>query len=70
MTIVLENQEVIDEIEALMTRFQLPANAVVERVIMEAGVWIPMETLAFHSKGMTKANDGDSEPLQNDMLRR
>jgi hypothetical protein len=61
MTIVLENPEVIEQIEALMTRFQLPADVVVERVILEAGVWMPMETLAYPPSGPAKANDGDSE---------
>ena len=40
MTVVLENPEAIAEIEELMARFGLSAEVVVERVILEAGVWM------------------------------
>jgi hypothetical protein len=47
MTVVIENPEAIAEIEELMGRFGLSAEAVVERVIVNAGSWMPMETLAY-----------------------
>jgi aromatic ring-opening dioxygenase catalytic subunit (LigB family) len=47
MTIVLDSPAVITEIEELMARFNLSANDVVERVILEAGTWMPMELLAY-----------------------
>ncbi|HEX9199260.1 MAG TPA: hypothetical protein VF865_06855 [Acidobacteriaceae bacterium] len=47
MTVTLENQDAIAEIEELMARFDLPADAVVDRVILEAGTWMPMELLAY-----------------------
>jgi len=47
MTIILEKPEVIAEVDALMVRFGLSAEAAVERVILEAGTWMPMEALAY-----------------------
>jgi hypothetical protein len=47
MTITLDDPEAIEEIEALMSRLGLSAKDVVERVIIDAGVWMPMETLAY-----------------------
>ena len=46
MTIAIKNPEVIVEIQLLMARLQLPADAVVERVILEAGAWMPSEALS------------------------
>ena len=40
MTVTLDNPDAIAEIEELMARFGLSAEVVVERVILEAGVWI------------------------------
>jgi len=45
MTIELDSPEAVAEIEALMARFGLSAKDVVERVIVGAGVWMPMEAL-------------------------
>jgi hypothetical protein len=39
----IETPEAIAEIEELMSRFALSAEQVVERVILEAGIWMPME---------------------------
>jgi hypothetical protein len=47
MTVVIENPEAIAEIEELMARFGLSAEVVVERLIIKAGTWMPMETLAY-----------------------
>jgi hypothetical protein len=47
MTISVENSEAVAEIEGLMARFELTADEVVERVILEAGTWMPMELLAY-----------------------
>ena len=46
MTVTIENPEAIAEIEELMARFGLPAGVVVERLVLEAGSWMPMELLA------------------------
>ena len=46
MTVTLKDPRVVSEIEQLMQRFQLPAETVLERLILEAGAWIPMELLA------------------------
>ena len=47
MTIVLDDPEAIEEIETLMKRFGLSSKDVVERVIIDAGMWMPMETLGY-----------------------
>jgi len=47
MTVVLEDPEAIAEVEELMARFGLSAKDVVEKVIIDAGIWMPMETLAY-----------------------
>jgi len=47
MTVELDNPEAVAEIEALMARFGLSAKDVVERVIVEAAVWMPTETLSY-----------------------
>jgi hypothetical protein len=46
MTVVIDHPGVVAEIQALMVRFGLTAETVVERVIQEAVAWMPMETLA------------------------
>ena len=50
MILTIEDPEAIAEIEELMSRFNLPANVVAERLIVEAGRWMPMELLAFPTK--------------------
>jgi hypothetical protein len=45
MTVELQNSEVIAEVEALMERFSLTADQVVERVMLEMGTWVPTEVL-------------------------
>jgi hypothetical protein len=64
MTVILEDPEVIAEIEELMVGFRLPADAVVERVILEAGAWMPMETLAnsYWQERRTFVSPGDDIP--------
>ena len=51
MTVVLEDPEAIAEVEELMARFGLSAKDVVEKVIIDAGIWMPMETLAYPRRG-------------------
>jgi hypothetical protein len=46
MTVDIQDVEAIGEIEGLMARFGLPAETVIERVIINVGCWMPMETLA------------------------
>jgi hypothetical protein len=46
MTVTIENLEAIAEIEELMARFGLPAGVLVERLVLEAGSWMPMDLLA------------------------
>ena len=46
MTLAIENPKAIAEIEELMSRFGLSADIVVERLVLEAGSWMPMELLA------------------------
>ena len=46
MTVTLENPEAIAEIEQLMARFDLSAQAVLEAVMIEVGMWMPMENFA------------------------
>ena len=57
MTVELDSPEAVAEIEALMARFGLSAKDVVERVILDAGVWVPMETLAY-----PRCGTGESQP--------
>ncbi len=47
MTPTIENPEAIAEIEELMARFGLPTDEVVERLVLEAGSWVPMELIAY-----------------------
>lgn len=47
MTLTIENPEAIAELEHLVTRFGLPADVLVERLIQEAGSWMPTELLAY-----------------------
>ena len=47
MTLTINDPEAIAEIEELMARFGLSADVVVERVILEAGAWMPMEMLTY-----------------------
>jgi hypothetical protein len=51
MIVTIENPEAVAEIEELMERFHLSAQAVVEGVILEAGVWMPMEILGYPRVG-------------------
>jgi hypothetical protein len=46
MTVEITNDEAVAEIEILMERFGLSAETVVERLIIDAGCWMPMETMA------------------------
>jgi hypothetical protein len=46
MKIEINNAEAVAEIKELMARFGISAETVVERIIIEAGCWMPMETLA------------------------
>jgi hypothetical protein len=46
VTLTVENPKAIAEIKELMSRFGLPADVVVERLVLEAGCWMPMELLA------------------------
>ncbi len=57
MMVVLDNPEAIEEINELMARFGLSAKDVVEKVIIDAGMWMPMETLAYprHGTGESRA---------------
>jgi hypothetical protein len=46
VTLTIENPKAVTEIEKLMSRFGLSAGVVVERLVLEAGCWMPMELLA------------------------
>jgi hypothetical protein len=46
MKVEINNAEAVAEVEALMARFGLSAETVIERIIIDAGCWMPMETLA------------------------
>ena len=46
MTLAIGNPKAIEEVAELMSRFGLPADVVVERLILEAGIRMPMELLA------------------------
>jgi hypothetical protein len=56
MTVELQNPEAIAGIKALMERFGLTADQVVERVMLEMGTWVPLEVL-----GDPRHNDNKSE---------
>jgi hypothetical protein len=46
MIVEIQNPEAVTEVKELMARFVLSAETVVERLIIDAGCWMPMETLA------------------------
>jgi len=50
MTVEIDNPEAIAEIEEYMSRFNLSAKEVVERILIDVGIWMPMETLAYPKK--------------------
>ena len=58
ISVTLENPEVIAEIEWLMARFDLSAEAVLESVIVEAGAWMPMEILADRVRSLATGELG------------
>ncbi|GGG72722.1 hypothetical protein [Edaphobacter dinghuensis] len=62
MIVDIQDAGAVAEVEELMARFGLSAEAVIERVILEAGCWMPMETLAdTYWQNKRKADSVDND---------
>jgi hypothetical protein len=62
VTITISNPEAIAEIKYLMDRFQFPAELVVERVLMGAGVFMPMEMLGYPDPYWNPREPNEQQP--------